>query len=91
VSAPNKDQCQQRNSAIKQGEVHYMTDDALDALENRYKIYPSECRKIHVFYKKMNQIPNVFFCRQVLQVWRDECEKRAKTLLTQKIEGNNKT
>jgi len=82
-------ECLSANEIIKVGSVHYMTDDALLALQSKSAAYPydkwnkkrlSACRDIYHLAEKMNKIPNMLFCEEVTAVWREECERRAMNL-----------
>jgi len=72
-----------RCTHVKRGDVIYMSDDALKAIENRQKTYfqasnSNHCKLVLITARKMNLIPTPIFCERLPNKWNQECLQRIK-------------
>ena len=74
IYCKNKTRC----THVKRGDVIYMSDDALKAIELRQKKYfqasaSPNCKLVYITAKKMNLIPTAIFCESLPNKWNKEC------------------
>ena len=72
-----------RCTHVKRGDVIYMSDDALKAMENRQRTYfqasnSKHCKLVFITARKMNLIPTAIFCERLPNKWNQECLQRIK-------------